>query len=100
MKYCNNTFSHYVLFNQREGFCLEAYFANSSYKVVRASFRRKLQCRHAPSKSRILTGFRSLESVGLQNLNAKGLRDTYSGGRTVSTIGRKETLMLYEIRSA
>ena len=34
-------------------FCVEAYLANISYKVVQASFRRKFQCRHAPSKNRI-----------------------------------------------
>jgi len=32
---------------------------------VQASFWKKFQCRHNPSKSRILTGFRSLESMGL-----------------------------------
>jgi len=35
----------------------------------------------------------------VQNLNSKGLRETHSG-RTVSAIGRKETMMLRGIRSA
>ena len=63
-----------------------------SYKVVQASFRRKFQCRHAPSKSRIsdwIEKFREYRTV--QNLNSKVLGDTYSG-RTVSAIGRKAWL--------
>ena len=34
-------------------FCVEAYFANKSYTVVQANFRREFRCRNAPSKSRI-----------------------------------------------
>ena len=61
-------------------FCVEAYFACNSYKVVQQSFQRKFQCRHAPSKSRIfgwMQKFREYETV--QNLNSKSVRDTYSG---------------------
>jgi len=36
-----------------KAFLLEAYFANNSYKVVQANFRRKFLCRHALLKSRI-----------------------------------------------
>ena len=63
---------------------MEAYFAKNSYKVVQASFRRKFQCRHAPLKSRIFDWIQKFREYGtVQNLNSKGLRDTYSG-RTVS----------------
>ena len=70
---------------KEKAFCVEAYFANNSYKLVQASFRRKFQCRHAPSESRIfdwIQKFRQYETM--QNLYSKSLMDTYSG-RTVST---------------
>ena len=63
---------------------MEAYFAINSYKVVQASFRRKFQCCHAPSKIRIfdwIQKFRECRTV--KNLNSKVLSDTYSG-QTVS----------------
>ena len=66
-------------------FCVEANFANNSWKVVKASFWIKFQCRHAPSKSRIFDWIQKFrENRTVQNLNSKGLRDTYCG-RTVST---------------
>ena len=69
---------------KEKAFCVEAYFAKNSYKVVQASFRRKFQCCHAPSKSRIFDWIQKFREYGtVQNLNSKGLRDTYSG-RTVS----------------
>jgi len=65
-------------------FCVEAYFANNSYKIVQASFWRKFQCRHAPTKSRIFGWIQKFKEYGtVQNLNSKGLRDAYSG-RTVT----------------
>ena len=68
-----------------KAFCVEAYFANNSYKVEQASFPRKCQCRHAPSKSRIFDWIQKFREYGtVQNLISNGLtRDTYSG-RTVS----------------
>ena len=69
---------------KQKAFCVEAYFANNSYKVVQESFRRKFQCRHAPSKSRIFDWIQKFRECGtVENLNSKCLRDTYSG-RTVS----------------
>ena len=63
---------------------MEVYFANNSYKVVRASFWRKLQCVHAPSKSRIFAWIQKFTEYGtVQNFTLKDLRDTYPG-RTVS----------------
>jgi len=63
-------------------FCVEAYFTNKSYTIVQANFRRKFQCRHALSKSRIFDCVHKFREFGtLQNLNSKGLRDTYSGRR-------------------
>jgi len=54
MKYCNNSLSHHMYWSTKEkAFCVEAYFANNSYKVVQASFQRKVQCHHVPSKSNI-----------------------------------------------
>jgi len=51
---------------------------------MQARFRRKFQCRHAPSKSRIFDWMQKFREYGtVQNLNSKDLRDTYSG-RTVS----------------
>jgi len=77
MKYCNNTFSHHVLANQREG--VEDYCANSSYKVVQTSFRRKFQCRHALSKNIIFDWIQKFKEYGTaQTLSSKGLRNTYS----------------------
>jgi len=35
---------------KEKAFCVEASFTVNSYKQVRASFRRKFQCRHAPLK--------------------------------------------------
>ena len=53
---------------KKKAFCVEAYFASNSYKVaVQASFRRKFQHRHAPSKSRIfdcIQEFRKYEITG------------------------------------
>jgi len=46
-----------------------------------------------PIKKHNLTRFRSLESMGLQNLNSKGLRYTYSG-RTVSARTQRNTQTL------
>ena len=63
-------------------FCVEAYFANKSYTVVKANFRRKFQCRHASPKSRIFDWVQKFREYGtVQNLNSKGLRDIYSGRR-------------------
>jgi len=91
MKYCNNSFSHHVLVNQREAFWVEGYFANNSYKVVQTSFRRKFQCRHAPSTSRIFDWIQKFRDYGtVQNLNSKDLRDTYSG-RMVSARTQRNT---------
>ena len=57
-------------------FCLEAYFDNKSYTVVQANFR----CRQALSKSSIFDWVQKFREHGtVQNLNSKGLRDTYSG---------------------
>jgi len=70
MKYCNNSFSYHVLVNQTKAFCVEAYFAKISYKVVQASFQRKFQCCHAPSKSRIFDWIQKFREYGtVQNLN-------------------------------
>ena len=56
----------------------------NSYKVVQASFRKKFQCCHAPSKIRISDGIQKFREYGtVQNLNSKGLRDTYSVQRRV-----------------
>ena len=58
---------------------MEAYFASDSYKVVQ-SFRRKFQCRHAPSKNKIFDWIQKFREYGtMQNLNSKGVRDIYSG---------------------
>ena len=63
-------------------FCVEAYFTNKSYVIVQADFRRKFWCHHAPSKSRIFDWVQKFREYGtVQNLNSKGLRDTYSGRR-------------------
>ena len=63
-------------------FCLEAYFANKSYTVVQANFRRHFRCHQAPSKSSIFDWVQKFREHGtVQNLNSKGLRDTYSGRR-------------------
>jgi len=53
-----------------KAFCVEAYYANNSYKVVQASYRRKFQCRHAPSKSRTFDWIQKFREYGsVQNLN-------------------------------
>jgi len=53
-------------------------------EAVQTSFRRKFQCRQAPSNSRIFDWIQKLQEHGtVHNLNSKCLRDTYSG-RTVS----------------
>ena len=50
--------------------------------IVQADFRRKFRCHHAPSKSRIFDWVQKFREYGtVQNLNSKGLRDTYSGRR-------------------
>ena len=46
-------------------FCVEVYFANKSYTVVHANFRREFRCQNAPSKAEFLTGLRNLESMVL-----------------------------------
>ena len=67
---------------KEKAFCVEAYFANKSYTVVQANFWRQFQCHHAPSKSRIFDWVQKFREYGtVQNLNSKGLRDTYSGQR-------------------
>jgi len=69
---------------KEKAFCLEAYFANSSYKVGQAKFRRKFQCRYAPSNSRIFDWIHRFREYGtVENLNSKSLRDIYSS-RTLS----------------
>jgi len=79
---------------KEKAFWVEAYFANHSYKVVQASFRRKFQCCHAPLKSRMFDWIQKFRENGtVQNLNSKGLRDTYSG-RTVSARTQKNTQTL------
>ena len=70
---------------------MEAYFANKSYTVVQANFRREFLCRNAPSKSRNFEWVKKFREHGtLQNLNSKGITDTYSGrkvsARTVRNI--------------
>ena len=63
-------------------FCLEAYFDNKSYTVVQANFRRHFRCHQAPSKSGIFDWVQKFREHGtVQNLNSKGLRNTYSGRR-------------------
>ena len=49
---------------KEKAFCMEAYFVNNSCKVIQASFRRKLQCRHAPSKSRIFDHIQKFREYG------------------------------------
>ena len=65
---------------KQKTFCVEAYFANKSYTVVQANFRREFRCRNAPSKSRIFEWVKKFREHGtVQNLNSKGITDTYSG---------------------
>ena len=60
-------------------FCVEAYFANKSYTVVKANFRRELRCRNALSKSRIFDWVKKFREHGtVQNFNSKGITDTHS----------------------
>jgi len=59
-------------FTKEKAFCLEAYFANNSYKVMQASFRRKFQGPHAPSKRKIFYCIQKFRECGTeQNLNKK-----------------------------
>jgi len=63
-------------------FCVEAYFANKSIMVVQTNFRGKFRCWNAPSKSRIFDWVKKFrEHSTVQNLNSKGITDTYSGRR-------------------
>ena len=65
---------------KQKTFCVEAYFANKSYTVVQANFRTEFRCRNAPSKSRIFEWVKKFREHGtVQNLNSKGITDTYSG---------------------
>ena len=66
-------------------FCVEAYFANKSYTVVQANFRREFRCQNSPSKSRIFNWDMKFREHGtVQNFNSKGIMDTHSS-RRVST---------------
>ena len=50
--------------------------------VVQANFMRQFRCRNAPSKSRIFEWVKKFREHGtVQNLNSKGITDTYSGRR-------------------
>ena len=49
---------------KEKAFCMETYFVNNSCKLVQASFRRKFQCRHGPSKSRIFDWIRKSREYG------------------------------------
>ena len=63
-------------------FCVEAYFANKSYTVVQANFRREFRCRNAPSKSRIFDWVKKFREHGtVQDSNSKGITDTPFGRR-------------------
>ena len=83
MKDWNYSLPQHVLVNQGKDILhVEAYFANKSYTVVQANFRRQFWCHNAPSKSRIFDWVQKCREYGtVQNLNSKGLRDTYSGWR-------------------
>ena len=54
---------------KEKAFCVEAYFANNSYKVVEASFRR-ISAIMLHQKAEFLIGFKSLESMGLCKFSA------------------------------
>ena len=63
-------------------FCVEAYFADKSYMVVQANFRRQFRRRNAPSKSRIFEWVKKFREHGIvQDLNSIGITDTYSSRR-------------------
>jgi len=58
---------------------------------MQASFQRKFQCRHAPSKNRYFDWIQKFREYGtIQNLNSKGMRDTYSS-RTLSAMMQRNT---------
>jgi len=73
---------------KEKAFSVEAYFAGNSYRVVQAIFRRKFQCRHAPSNSIIfdwIQRFRDYRTV--LYLYSNCLRNTYSGWTVSAIIG-------------
>jgi len=82
---------------KEKAFCVEAYFANNSYKVVQVFG--KLQYHHTPSKSRIfdwMQKFRECGTVQILIQKVWGILILFAWWM----VGHKETLMLYGIRSA
>ena len=93
MKDWSIVFTNMSWSTKQKTFCVETCFANKSYTVMQANFRREFQCRNAPSKSRIFEWVKKfIEHSTVQNLNSKGITDTYSGQKVSA---RTEMILLY-----
>ena len=82
MKDWNYSLPQHVLANQGKDILHGGLFCQQIIHCSASKFSETVLCHHAPSKSRIFDWVQKFREYGtVQNLNSKGLRDTYSGQR-------------------